>query len=98
MQIKALQHELSCKVAVLKVKDSEVEVRECLTELFFYYISCNVFILKYCLQLKNKTANQRRKELKSQVGSKFISTIRGELKFTFLIHNYYNSELYCLIL
>ncbi|KAF8731905.1 hypothetical protein HU200_015851 [Digitaria exilis] len=40
-RIKALQHELSCKVAVLKVKDSEVE-------------------------LKNKTANQRRKELKSQ--------------------------------
>ncbi|CAL5089321.1 unnamed protein product [Urochloa decumbens] len=40
-RIKTLQHELSCTTALLKVKDSELEI-------------------------KNKTANQRRKEVNSQ--------------------------------
>ncbi|CAN6180567.1 unnamed protein product [Urochloa humidicola] len=46
-RIKTLQHELSCTTALLKVKDSELEI-------------------------KNKTANQRRKEVNSQEALKTV--------------------------
>jgi len=72
VQLKELQHELSCTAALLKVKDSEIEVRAWLDSACLYY-RCHGFRLMYYLQRYNKTANQRRKEVTSQVGSKFIS-------------------------
>jgi len=65
VQLKELQHELSCTAALLKVKDSEIEVRAWLDSACLYY-RCHGFRLMYYLQRYNKTANQRRKEVTSQ--------------------------------
>lgn len=72
MQIKILQHELACTIAVLKVKGSELEVilkLDCMN-LCLLHITC--FSHRLLLQKMSKTSNNQQNRAKILVCSQIL--------------------------